>query len=219
MATWQSIMTNWHCGIMTLWQFLWTVRYFVCTWWNWNPMYILPLYTSKQNTYFENIWPHIYTHWSLTGQCWVNKMKLFHKKALFVSSLGVSLGSAALSLYWRKNVNFEDGDVKEHLSFHYWHLFWLGSWISLTASDTFIFHLPKHMLQYDWKVAPSPASPCQPSWSAAASSASPRRCSLRGAAWGCGCWRSGQVSTVSQPSIVLTRASNEGSRRLREVLL
>ena len=46
-------------------------------------------------------------------------MKLFHKKALFVSSLGVSLGSAALSLYWRKNVNFEDGDVKEHLSFHF----------------------------------------------------------------------------------------------------
>ena len=48
-------------------------------------------------------------------------MKLFHKKALFVSSLGVSLGSAALSLYWSKNVNFEDGDVKEHLSFH-WHI-------------------------------------------------------------------------------------------------
>ena len=157
MATWQSIMTNWHCGIMTLWQFLWTVRYFVCTWWNWNPMYILPLYTSKQNTYFENIWPHIYTHWSLTGQCWVNEMKLFHKKALFVSSLGVSLGSAALSLYWRKNVNLEDGDDKEHLSFH-WHLFWLGSWIHW--EQTLIFHLPKHCHATAWlEGCPKPSKP------------------------------------------------------------
>ena len=81
-----------------------------------------------------------HTHWLLTALCWVNKMKLFHKKALFVSSLGVSLGSAALSLYWRKNVNFEDGDVKEHLSFH-WHLFWLGSWISLTARHLFSIFL------------------------------------------------------------------------------
>ena len=77
-----------------------------------------------------------HTHWLLTALCWVNKMKLFHKKALFVSSLGVSLGSAALSRYWRKNVNFEDGDVKEHLSFP-WHLFWLGSWISLRADTYF----------------------------------------------------------------------------------
>ena len=130
---------------------------------------------------------------------WVNEMKLFHKKALFVSSLGVSLGSAALSLYWSKNVNFEDGDVKEHLSFH-WHLFFTRKLNIINSRHLFsIFLKMLQLLQYDWKAAPSPASRCPPLWSAAASSASPRRCSWHGAACGCGCWRSGQVSTVSQP--------------------
>ena len=195
MTRYHDIMTNWHCSIMTMWQFRWNVRYFVCTWWNWNPMYILSLHCTHPNKILIlEIFDHTYP---LIIYCaeWM-KWSCFTRK-LCLSPVWVS-ASALLPCHFTggKMWTLKMGMLRN--TFHFLGIF-SDSEVEYHWEQTLIFHLPKHMLQHDWKVAPSPASPCRPSWSAAASSASPRRCSWRGAACGCGCWRSGQVSTVSQP--------------------
>ena len=196
MTTWQKChdkMALWHHGNVTLFM----ERQIFCLFlMELDSMYILSLYTSKQKCLF---WKYLTTHtpWLLTVLCseWM-KWSCFTRK-LCLSPVWVS-ASALLPCHFTgaKMWTLKMGMLRN--TFHFIGIF-SDSEVEYHWQQTLIFHLPKHMLQHDWKVVPSPASPCRPSWSAAASSASPRRCSWRGAACGCGCWRSGQVSTVSQP--------------------